>query len=75
MVTRIDYTYRPKMENDSLLFENKCDPLESSLMIFLVLLDLSHQNFFYNTKVVAIKVLIYHQNLFIYIYFVLSFII
>jgi hypothetical protein len=59
MVTRAGHIYRSKMENDSLFFDDKCDPLELLLMIFLVLLDLSHQDLFYSTCVITIKVLIY----------------
>jgi len=34
MVTRAGHIYRSKMENDSLFFDDKCDPLELLLMIF-----------------------------------------
>jgi len=46
MMTRAGHIYRSKMENDSFFFDDKCDPLESSLMTFLgVVRFISLKNF------------------------------
>jgi len=52
----------PKKKGGSLVFNVKCGSLVLLLMIFLVLLNLYHQDFSDNIDGVIIKVLILNKN-------------